>query len=119
MKILSYIIPKELQNNQFMKSLYGQFTQTGKLSPRQVNALKDMLDIEEDFYEWDYECRNTNECAGEYSDLKTKLARNRFKTVKGKNRCIRAMQSIINGTPNRALIDEALGLYYRPGRGWR
>lgn len=108
MKILSFFIPKELQSNTFVISLHAQFIARGNLSPRQINSLKDILDIEEDFYDWEYKCENEN--SGDYSDLKDKLVKNRFRSVKGRNKCIRAMQSIINGTPNYQLINEALGL---------
>lgn len=118
MKILSFFIPKELQSNTFVISLHAQFIARGNLSPRQINALKDILDIDEDFYEWDYECKDTNDYAGDYSDLKAKLIRNRFRSVKGKNKCIRAMQSIINGQPNNRLIAEALGLVDYRKRYW-
>jgi hypothetical protein len=118
MKILSFFIPKELQSNQFIKSLYRQAQGSEKtLSTRQLNALKDMLDIDEDFYNWDFECDNDH--AGNYNDLKNKLIRNRFKTVKGKNKCIRAMQSIIDGKPDHYLIQEALGTNFNPRRYWR
>jgi hypothetical protein len=92
----------------------------GKLSAKQFNALKDALDIEEDFYRWDYECKDTNEYASDYSDLKAKLIRNKFKSVKGRNKCIRAMQSIIDGTPNYYLIEDALSrVDWRGYRGRR
>jgi hypothetical protein len=117
MKILSFFIPKILQSNEFIKSLHHQFIKDNKLSVRQTNALKDILDIDEEFYDWDYECND--EHSGNYSDLKNKLIRNRFKAVKGRNKCIRAMQSIIDGKPDHYLIQEALGTAFNPRRYWR
>ena len=117
MKILSYYVPKNLQSNEFIRSLHQQVNvKDGKLSIRQMNALKDMLDIDEEFYNWDYECKDEN--SGNYNDLKNKLIRNRFKTVKGKNKCIRAMESIIIGKPDHYLIQEALGMNFKPSRYW-
>ena len=119
MKILSFFIPKELQNNQFIKSLHTQFhNKGGALSIRQINALKDMLDIDEEFYDWDYRCLDDRH-SGNYNDLKNKLIRNKFKTIKGKNKCVRSMQSIIDGKPDHYLIQEALGTNFNPKRYWR
>lgn len=118
MKILSYIIPKALQNNAFMRSLEQQCKTKGELSTRQVWALRDMLDIDEEFFDWDYRCLNELHQEN-YKDLKNKLKRDKFRSVKGKNKCIRAMQSIIDGKPDHYLIREALGLDYQPRRYWR
>jgi hypothetical protein len=119
MKILSFFIPKELQGNQFILSLYRQTEISGKdLSLRQINALKDMLDIDEEFYDWDYKCLDDRH-SGNYTDLKNKLIRNKFRTIKGKNKCVRAMQSIIDGKPDHYLIQEALGTNFNPRRYWR
>jgi hypothetical protein len=120
MKILSYYIPMALQKNEFLKSLHEQFhNKGGKLSPRQLCALKDVLDIEEDFYSWDYKCIN-DRYRNDYELLKSKLIADRFKTVKGRNKCIRAMQSIIDGKPDFYLIEDALTrLDWRGYRGRR
>lgn len=114
MKILSYYIPRDLQNNVFLRSLHEQVhSKGGKLSTKQLNALKDALDIEEDFYNWDYKCTNDN-YVNDYELLKSKLIADRFKTVKGRNKCIRAMSSIIIGAPDYYLIEDALRRI-----GWR
>lgn len=120
MKILSYYIPKDLQNNTFLKSLHEQvYNKGGKLSIKQLNALKDALDIDEDFYNWDYKCTN-DRYANDYDLLKNKLIANRFKTTKGRNKCIRAMQSIIDNKPDYYLIEDALArLAWRGYRGRR
>lgn len=108
MKILTFTIPKELQSNSFMISLFTQFTRDGKLSKKQSCALQDMLEIDEEFYNWDYTCTNER-FAYDYNALLAKLNKDRFRSVKTKNRCIRAMQSIIDEKPDTYLIDEALG----------
>lgn len=117
MKILSYIIPKELQRNEFIRSLHLQYKSKGELTKRQTWALRDMLDIDEDFYNWDFVCENTY--SEKYTEIMTKLKRNKFKTAKGRNRCIRAIQSIIDGKADNYLIAEALGVGFNPKRYWR
>lgn len=118
MKILSYVIPKALQSNTFIRSLELQFKKSGELSKRQLWALRDMLDIDEEFFDWDYICLDKL-YQENYKDLKNKLKRDKFRTIKGKNKCVRAMQSIVDGKPDHYLIREALGLDYQPKRYWR
>lgn len=113
MKIMSFIIPVDLRSNDFIKSLHKQFEEKGELSKRQVWALADVLEIEEEFYEWDY---NPTIEESSYEELKAKLKRNRFRKIKNRNKCIRAMHSIINGKPEYRLINDALGLNYQPYR---
>jgi hypothetical protein len=109
MKILSFFIPKELQCNEFIKSLHMQVhNKGGVLSTRQMNALKDILEIDEEFFDWDYRCLDER-YAGDYNDLKNKLIRNRFRSIKGKNKCVRAMNSIIAGKPDYYAIEDSLG----------
>lgn len=91
-----------------MISLFTQFTRDGKLSKKQAWALKDMLEIDEEFYNWDYVCDNPN-LSGDYSDLLAKFKRDRFRSVKTKNKCVRAMESIIQNAPDTYLINDALG----------
>ena len=118
MKILSYIIPKQLQKNHFVQSLHKQFEEKGKLSPKQAEALEDILEITLDFYDWKYEPKN-EELQEDWDNLLAKLTRNRFRSVKNRNKCIRALESIIAEMPRWDLIDEALGKNYNYGyRRW-
>lgn len=117
MRILSYIVPKELQGNEFIRSLHLQYKSKGELTKRQTWALRDMLDIDEDFYNWDFVCENTY--SEKYAEIMTKLKRNKFRAAKGRNRCIRAIQSIIDGKADNYLIAEALGVGFNPKRYWR
>lgn len=118
MRILSYIVPKELQGNEFIRSLHLQYKSKGELTKRQTWALRDMLDIDEDFYNWDFVCKNPN-ISGAYDDIMTKLKRNKFRTAKGRNKCIRALQSIVDNKADNYLIAEALGTGFNPRRYWR
>jgi hypothetical protein len=117
MVILNYIIPKSLQKNDFLKSLHKQFEEKGELSPRQTRALEDMLEIEMDFFGWDFEPPKDDErICQEWDLLLAKMTRNRFRKVKNKNKCIRAMETIINGEPNYGMIDDALGRNFQTYR---
>lgn len=110
MFILDYIIPKDLQSNNFIQSLHAQFEEKGELSKRQKFALEDMLEIELDFFGWEFKPDPSNEdICEEWDILISKLTRNRFRKVKNKNKCIRALESIIYGQPDQRLIDDALG----------
>ncbi len=108
MKIMDYIIPKGHQNNDFIISLFNQFEKNGKLSEKQISSLRSVIDIEEDFFEYDFKCPDVN-FQNEFNDLKAKLTRNRFKYTITKNRCIKAIQSILYNKPDWNLIDSALG----------
>lgn len=108
MVILSYIIPKSLQSNDFVKSLHKQFEEKGQLSIRQTEALVDMLEIDLDFFEWDAKCLDEN-YQDDFEKLMAKMKRNRFRKVKTRNKCIRAIESIIEGKPRPSLIADALG----------
>lgn len=118
MVIYDLIIPKELQSNQFVNSLHVQFQRNGELSRKQYFALKDMLEIDEDFYNWDF-VPAENYFSDEYNILKEKLLKDRFRKVKTKNVVIRAMQAIIDGAATRAMLDEAIhGTQYKVRRRW-
>lgn len=108
MQIMSFIIPKDLRSHNFIQSLHAQFDKTKVLSYKQICALKDILEIDEEFFNWDYECQDEH-WKDDYQKLKEKLIRNRFRSIKNKNKCVRAMQSVIDGCPNNSLIDDALG----------
>lgn len=117
MKILTYIVPKHLENNDFVKSIHSKYTKDGVLSINQTNAIIDMIGVELDFYDYEFTLPAGHVDAGDYSMLRDKLKKNRFTTAKGKNRVIRALNSIINNKPNQALIDIALGrIQYYPKR---
>lgn len=118
MRILSYIVPKELQGNDFIRSLHRQYKSKGELTKRQTWALRDMLDIDEDFYDWDFVCKIPG-VSGNYDDIMTKLKRNKFRATKGRNKCIRALQSIVDGKVDNHLIAEALGKGFNHRRYWR
>lgn len=106
MRILDFIVPEYLRDNTFIISLHKQFTKSGVLTKRQVDALEDALEIELDFYGWDIPV--PEEHLEDFEKLLAKF-RNRFHGTKTKNRCIRAMNSIIDGVPCQSLIDSALG----------
>lgn len=117
MKILSYIIPKQLQINTFVQSLHKQYTEKGKLSIRQQDALEDILEIVLDFYDWDF--KPNEELQEDWDNLIAKLTRNRFRVNKNRNKCIRALESIIEGEPRWDVINDALGKNYNYGyRRW-
>lgn len=107
MRILDFIVPEYLRDNTFIISLHKQFTKHGTLTKKQVDALEDALEIELDFYGWDVPV--PEEHREDFEKLLAKFRRNRFHGTKTKNRCIRAMHSIIDGVPDRGLIDSALG----------
>jgi len=103
MQIGTYYIPLKLHENEFVKSLSSQFEKTGRLSQKQLNALEDILEIDVDFFGSDYEIADLD-----FELLLAKYKRNRFKNIWTRNRCVRAMNSIINGNKNQELVDLAL-----------
>lgn len=107
MRILDFIVPEYLRDDPFIISLHKQFTKHGTLTKKQTDALEDALEIELDFYGWDMPV--PEEHREDFEELLAKFRRNRFHTIKGKNKCIRAMNSIIDGNPNRVLINNSLG----------
>ena len=107
MKILDYIIPQKHQDNSFILSLLAYAEKNGKLTENQEIALRDCIDIEDDFFEYDVTPKN-GKFLQDFNELKEKLARNRFKSIRNKNKCIRGIQSILNNKPNYGLIDKAL-----------
>jgi len=131
MKILGYIIPKDLQSVDFVKSLYTQAEKKGELTKGQIDALKDILEIEEEFFHFPDKCpmEETPDYKDDDGDFKhlqyqdyytllNKLKRNRFKKVKKKNQCVRALQSYVDGKINYKLIEKALNRDYRPFKGY-
>lgn len=110
MVILNYIIPKALQTNDFVKSLHAQFTEKGELSIKQTEALEGMLDIRLDFFDWNFE--PTEEDKEDWDDMIKKLKRNRFRSSKNYNKCVRALEYIVHGNKNQWLNDEVLGRNY-------
>lgn len=116
MMIYDYIIPQELQTNSFIVSLNRQFKECGKLTPRQYEALQDMLDIDLDFYT-DIKYEINENYINDYTQLINKLKKTNFRKAKTKNNCIRAIQSIIEGKPRFSLIMGILvGYNYRRRR---
>lgn len=107
MRILDFTVPEYLRGDPFINSLHKQFIKSGVLSKKQVDALEDALEIELDFYGWDIPV--PEEHREDFEKLLAKFRRNRFRGTKTKNRCIRAMNSIIDGVPRQSLIDGALG----------
>jgi len=118
MKIEDYVIPSDLQSNSFIRSLKSQ-SETKKLSERQLQSLIDILEIPIDFMNNDlpnkelYSDDKYEYFLSEYHILNNKLKRNRFRRVKNRNNCIRAIQTILNGNPDIELIDKALNRNYR------
>ena len=104
MQILNFTIPKYLRDDPFIISLHKQFTKSGVLTKKQTAALEDALEIELDFYGWDAPVPEENRA--DFEELLAKFRRNGFRDAK--NRCIRAMNSIIDGAPSQSLIDNAL-----------
>lgn len=128
MEICTLIIPKKLQTNPFIVSLHKQYTQKGKLTINQLWALEDMLEIRLDFFEWDFkldpESVDYIEMKENWDQLIAKLNRDRFRKNKNRNKCVRALMSIVEGQPKCGLIDEALGRGFNPyyryeRRKWR
>lgn len=118
MMIYDYIIPQELQTNSFIVSLNRKFKECGKLTPRQYEALQDMLDIDLDldFYT-DIKYEINENYINDYTQLINKLKKTNFRKAKTKNNCIRAIQSIIEGKPRFSLIMGILvGYNYRRRR---
>ena len=113
MQIMNYIIPKSLQKNNFLLSLKDQYENKGKLSPKQIWALEDILEIELDFFDWNATCP-LEDCQDEFDKLMAKMKRNRFRKIKNRNKCIRAIESILNENVNWALVNDALGLNFNP-----
>lgn len=107
MRILDFIVPEYLRDNTFIISLHKQFTKHGTLTKKQVDALEDALEIELDFYGWDMPV--PEEHREDFEELLAKFRRNRFLRTKNKNKCIRAMNSIIDGVPCQRLINSSLG----------
>ena len=107
MRILNFIVPKYLRGDPFIVSLHEQFTKSGVLTKRQTDALEYALGIELDFFGWDAQVPEENRA--DFEKLLAKYRRNRFRCTKNKNRCVRAMNSIIDGAPCQSLIDSALG----------
>jgi hypothetical protein len=106
-RILDFIVPEYLRDNTFIISLHKQFTKSGTLTKKQVDALEDALEIELDFYGCNIPV--PEEHLEDFEKLLAKFRRNRFHTIKSKNKCIRAMNSIIDGVPDRCLINNSLG----------
>ena len=117
MKILTYIIPKDVQSLGFIQSVAAQFEEKGKISPKQEAALRDIIGIEEDFFHWDYDPKG-KEAEEQYNTLYAKLKRDRFRKTKNRNKCVRALTSIAEGKPRWDLINDALGLNFNYGRRW-
>lgn len=114
MQILNFTVPKYLRCDPFIISLHKQFTKSGVLTKKQTDALEDALEIELDFYGWDVPVPEENRA--DFEELLAKFRRNRFRNTKNKNRCIRAMNSIIDGAPRQILIDSSLGrISFIPG----
>jgi hypothetical protein len=111
MRILNYIIPTNLQDGNFVKSLHKQARFTGKLSKKQHDALKGILDIDIDFFGYDYEVPKSTAYYDDWFDLLEKLNKNRFRKANTRNRCKEALNSIMFNRPNKHLIEEVL----RPG----
>ena len=107
MRILNFTVPKYLRCDPFIISLHKQFTKSGVLTKKQTTALEDALEIELDFYGWDAPV--PEEHRADFEELLAKFRRNGFLKTKNKNRCIRAMNSIIDGAPSQSLIDSSLG----------
>jgi len=96
MKILDYIIPSHLQDSVFITALNAQFNLNGKLSKKQINVLRDILEIDEE-YDDDIFKGDTREYYSSYLEkLRSKLKRNRFKSLTKKNECIRCIYDILN-----------------------
>lgn len=117
MIILGYSIPKSLQKNSFIISLDRQ-QHSRDLSKKQVVALISMLDIPLDFHHFDFDYSNLGDLKEDYELLLNKIMRNRMRTVKGWNKTIMAIQSIIDNDPDYNLIDDALGRIEYTGH-WR
>ena len=115
MRILNFIVPEYLRDDPFINSLHKQFAKSGALTKKQTDALEDALEIELDFFGWDIPV--PEERREDFEKLLAKYRRNRFRSTRNKNMCVRAMNSIIDGVPDRSLIDDSLGRNFF-GRGY-
>ena len=113
-EIYDYIIPEHLRNNKFIKDLHFQYLQNQSLSEKQIIALRNMLNIDDDFYVEELEYPEDLEVnfKNEFNLLIEKFKRNRFKKAKNKNKCISAIKSILDLKPDYNLIDEILNPEY-------
>ena len=110
MEILGYIIPKSLETNDFIRSIYEQ-SKKKDLTLKQNEAFLDIIGYEEDFFEFDFPCPQDMIVQGlnvDFDSLKEKLKRDRFRKTSTKNKCIRALKSIIYSSPRYGIIDEVL-----------
>lgn len=105
MEIMGYSIPVEFQSNNFICSLFDQFETKGTLSKKQVEALENVIGVELEFNDFDFTVSKDHECFNALNTLMKKLKANRFRKVKTRNDCIRAVKSIIDGSPRWQLID--------------
>ena len=109
MKILDYYIPLHLQENNFFQSLHSQYEKSGKLSCKQIFALENYLGIEKDFFDWNTPIPESQEhFKSKLEELKNKLKKDRFIYAANKNKCIKAIMSILNNSPDSFLIDSVL-----------
>lgn len=108
MEILGFTIPNEVSNKPFLDSLIRYYQKHRKLTPRQYNAFLDLIGVELDFFDYEYQEPEESHYYEDYINLREKLKRNRFIKVSGKNKVVRALNSIIEGKPDINTIDEAL-----------
>lgn len=107
--ILGFVIPESLKGNDFLKSLISQYIKKGSLSEKQIEYLQDILEVEVEFYDYEFYLPYCHVLLEDYQDLRAKYKRNKFKGISGKNACARALISIADGSPRTDLIDRVLG----------
>jgi len=103
MKILNYYIPKDKQSDRFIMSFKAQIDSGKNLSRRQIEVLEDNLEIELDFF--NHHFVPLNKYKSIWDQILEKVNKNRFVKIKNKNRCIRALHSIMDGRPDNKNID--------------
>lgn len=112
MHIMNYYIPEDLRDNPFLLCLYRQENDGGEFSYRQIEELQDIIGISLDY--WHYDVYHVENSQDDFDALLKKLKSNKFKNVNGRgagrNRCIRALNSLVENNPRRSLIYAVIAL---------
>lgn len=108
MEILGYIVDDSFKGNAFVMSVHKQVQDGRNLSLKQVEAIENILEIELDFFDFEFTLSEDHKWFDEFSTIREKLFKNNFRKVKPKNNCIRAIQSIIDDNPRELLIDQII-----------
>jgi len=108
MEIMGYMVANQFKVNSFVVSIYNQIQEGKELLLKQKEAIENILEIELDFFDFEFTLPENHEYYIRFNELRLKLYKNNFRKVKPKNNCIRAIQSIINDEPRLDLINQVL-----------